>query len=127
MWAKQQYSVVMQRTILELRGHTCIPMELTPPSRQSITVSRSFGRPVTELRELKEAIAQRQGELHRNFQGYTTQPESDLLGFGMTSISVLQDVYVQNHKRIQDSVDRKHHKLAGKQISRLGGKSLSTP
>jgi DNA polymerase V len=57
VWAKQQYSVVMQRTILELRGHSCIPMELVPPSRQSITVSRSFGRPVTELHELKEAIA----------------------------------------------------------------------
>jgi DNA polymerase V len=47
----------MQRTILELRGHSCIPMELSPPSRQSITVSRSFSRPVTELGELKEAIA----------------------------------------------------------------------
>lgn len=48
------------------------------------------------------AIAQRQGQLHRNFQGYTTQPESDLLGFGMTSISMLHDVYAQNHKGLQD-------------------------
>lgn len=55
-----------------------------------------FAKPDDEL-----AIAQERGELHRNFQGYTTQPESDLLGFGMTSISMLQDVYVQNHKRIQ--------------------------
>ena len=47
----------MQRTILELRGYSCIPMELAPPSRQSITVSRSFGRTVTELQELEEAIA----------------------------------------------------------------------
>jgi DNA polymerase V len=57
VWAKQKYSVVMQRTILELRGHPCIPLELAPPSRKSIMVSRSFSRPVTELRELKEAIA----------------------------------------------------------------------
>jgi DNA polymerase V len=56
-WAKQKYSVVMQRTILELRGHSCIPLELAPPSRQSIMVSRSFSRPVTDLRELQEAIA----------------------------------------------------------------------
>lgn len=48
------------------------------------------------------AIAQRQGQLHRNFQGYTTQPESDLLGFGMTSISMLHDVYAQNHKGLRD-------------------------
>jgi DNA polymerase V len=56
-WAKKCYSVVMQRTILELRGYSCISVELAPPSRQSITVSRSFSRPVTELQELKEAIA----------------------------------------------------------------------
>jgi DNA polymerase V len=56
-WAKQKYSVVMQRTILELRGHACIPLELAPPSHKSIMVSRSFSRPVTELGELKEAIA----------------------------------------------------------------------
>ncbi|OKH21298.1 oxygen-independent coproporphyrinogen III oxidase [Hydrococcus rivularis NIES-593] len=55
-----------------------------------------FAKPNDEL-----AIAQRNGQLHRNFQGYTTQPESDLLGFGMTSISMLQDVYVQNHKRLK--------------------------
>jgi DNA polymerase V len=56
-WAKQKYSVVMQRTILELRGRSCIALETAPPSRQSLMVSRSFSRPVTELRELKEAIA----------------------------------------------------------------------
>jgi len=56
-----------------------------------------FAKPEDEL-----AIAQRQGELHRNFQGYTTQAESDLLGFGMTSISMLDTVYVQNLKRLKD-------------------------
>jgi oxygen-independent coproporphyrinogen-3 oxidase len=56
-----------------------------------------FAKPDDEL-----AIAQEAGELHRNFQGYTTKPESDLLGFGMTSISMLQDVYIQNHKRLKD-------------------------
>ncbi len=56
-----------------------------------------FAKPNDEL-----AIAQRAGQLHRNFQGYTTQPESDLLGFGITSISMLQDVYSQNHKRLPD-------------------------
>ena len=56
-----------------------------------------FAKPDDEL-----AVAQRQGELHRNFQGYTTKPESALFGFGMTSISMLNDVYVQNQKRIKD-------------------------
>ncbi len=56
-----------------------------------------FAKPDDEL-----AIAQREGQLHRNFQGYTTKAESDLFGFGMTSISMLHDVYVQNQKRIKD-------------------------
>ncbi|MCU0569760.1 MAG: oxygen-independent coproporphyrinogen III oxidase [Oculatellaceae cyanobacterium Prado106] len=56
-----------------------------------------FAKPGDEL-----AIAQQAGTLHRNFQGYTTKPESDLLGFGVTSISMLQDVYVQNHKLLKE-------------------------
>ncbi len=56
-----------------------------------------FAKPDDEL-----SVAQRQGKLHRNFQGYTTKPESDLIGFGVTSISMLNDVYVQNHKRLKD-------------------------
>ncbi|MBD2445557.1 oxygen-independent coproporphyrinogen III oxidase [Nostoc sp. FACHB-152] len=55
-----------------------------------------FAKPNDEL-----AIAQRHGQLHRNFQGYTTKPESELFGFGMTSISMLDDVYVQNHKSLK--------------------------
>jgi oxygen-independent coproporphyrinogen-3 oxidase len=55
-----------------------------------------FAKPNDEL-----AIAQRHGQLHRNFQGYTTKAESDLFGFGMTSISMLHDVYVQNHKSLK--------------------------
>jgi oxygen-independent coproporphyrinogen-3 oxidase len=56
-----------------------------------------FAKPDDEL-----SVAQREGQLHRNFQGYTTKPESDLIGFGVTSISMLNDVYVQNHKRLKD-------------------------
>ncbi|MDB9314283.1 oxygen-independent coproporphyrinogen III oxidase [Spirulina sp. CS-785/01] len=56
-----------------------------------------FAKPDDEL-----AIAQQKGQLHRNFQGYTTKPESDLLSFGMTAISMLHDVYIQNQKRLKD-------------------------
>jgi oxygen-independent coproporphyrinogen-3 oxidase len=48
------------------------------------------------------AIAQRQGTLKRNFQGYTTHAETELLGFGSTSISMLEDAYAQNHKELKD-------------------------
>lgn len=47
-------------------------------------------------------VAQQQGELQRNFQGYSTNAESDLIGFGVSAISAIDDIYVQNHKRIDD-------------------------
>jgi oxygen-independent coproporphyrinogen-3 oxidase len=56
-----------------------------------------FAKPNDEL-----SVAQRDGLLHRNFQGYTTKPESDLIGFGITSISMLNDVYVQNYKKLKE-------------------------
>jgi oxygen-independent coproporphyrinogen III oxidase len=56
-----------------------------------------FAKPNDEL-----AIAQSQGKLHRNFQGYTTKPESELVAFGLTAISMLDNVYVQNHKTLKD-------------------------
>lgn len=56
-----------------------------------------FAKPDDEL-----AVAQRNGLLKRNFQGYTTQPNAELLGFGLTSISMLHDAYIQNHKRLRD-------------------------
>jgi oxygen-independent coproporphyrinogen III oxidase len=76
---------ILQMTIEELTGDGYVFIGMD-----------HFAKPNDEL-----AIAQREGQLHRNFQGYTTQPESDLLGFGMTSISMLQDVYIQNHKRMR--------------------------
>jgi len=55
-----------------------------------------FAKPDDEL-----AVAQRQGKLHRNFQGYTTQGECDLLGLGVSSISMLGDAYSQNQKELK--------------------------
>ncbi len=48
------------------------------------------------------AIAQRHGTLKRNFQGYTTHAETELFGFGATSISMLEDAYAQNYKELKD-------------------------
>jgi oxygen-independent coproporphyrinogen-3 oxidase len=47
------------------------------------------------------AIAQNNGTLKRNFQGYTTHAETELFGFGSTSISMLEDAYAQNHKGLK--------------------------
>ncbi len=53
---RQSFGVVLERLILELRGIACHELELVPPPKQSLCVSRSFGRPVTTLEELSEAL-----------------------------------------------------------------------
>ncbi|GAA5157577.1 oxygen-independent coproporphyrinogen III oxidase [Viridibacterium curvum] len=52
-----------------------------------------FARPDDEL-----AVAQRRGSLHRNFQGYSTHAECDLLAFGVSAISSVGGAYSQNEK-----------------------------
>jgi len=42
-WAKANFSVVLQRTVYELRGNLCIPLELIPPGKQNIASQKSFG------------------------------------------------------------------------------------
>ncbi|MDX5629902.1 MULTISPECIES: oxygen-independent coproporphyrinogen III oxidase [unclassified Brenneria] len=60
-----------------------------------------FARPDDEL-----ALAQRAGKLHRNFQGYTTQGDSDLLGMGVSAISMIGDSYAQNQKVLKHYYDQ---------------------
>ena len=46
------------------------------------------------------AVAKRQGLLHRNFQGYSTQPDCDLVGLGVSAISRIGATYAQNAKTL---------------------------
>ena len=52
-----------------------------------------FARPDDEL-----AVAQREGKLHRNFQGYSTHADCDMLAFGVTAIGQIGDSYSQNQR-----------------------------
>jgi oxygen-independent coproporphyrinogen-3 oxidase len=56
-----------------------------------------FAKPQDDL-----AIAQRQGRLHRNFQGYSTLPEADLIGIGVSAIGRIGPTYYQNMKDLDD-------------------------
>ena len=51
------------------------------------------------------AIAKRQGRLHRNFQGYSTQPDCDLIGLGVSSIGRIGAAYSQNAKTMEEYCD----------------------
>ena len=53
----ERLGVVVERLVLELRGVSCLDLERHTPDRKSIMASRSFGRPVTTLSEMQEAVA----------------------------------------------------------------------
>ena len=56
-WIKKSSNVLGSRTAMELRGIPCINLETTTIKRKSCVVSRSFGKRIKELQELKEAVA----------------------------------------------------------------------
>lgn len=56
-----------------------------------------FARPDDEL-----AVAQREGELYRNFQGYSTHAHCDLVALGVTSIGMIGNTYAQNMRTLDE-------------------------
>ena len=56
-WIRKRFSVMVQRTVLELRGIACIPLETQAKPKKGIMTAKSFGRPVERLEELEEAIS----------------------------------------------------------------------
>lgn len=60
-----------------------------------------FARPADEL-----ARAQREGALYRNFQGYSTHADCDLVAMGITAIGMVGESYSQNVKTLDDYYER---------------------
>lgn len=56
-WLRAQFGVVMERTVHELRGLSCLAIEEVAPPKKQIVSSRSFGQMVTMLGQLEEAVA----------------------------------------------------------------------
>ena len=63
-----------------------------------------FAKPDDDL-----SVAQRQGRLHRNFQGYSTHADCDLLGMGISAIGQVGPTYSQNVKTLDEYYDRLDH------------------
>jgi DNA polymerase V len=67
-------TVTLERTVYELRGLACLDLELVAPTRKGMAVTRSFGRPVTTLAEIQEAVA-----------AYATRAGEKLRGHGLVA------------------------------------------
>ena len=54
---RRRFSIVLERTVMELRGYPCISLEEHPSTKKEIVVSRTFGKKVTNLASINEAIS----------------------------------------------------------------------
>lgn len=54
---RKQFSIVVEKTARELRGTACLELEEAPPAKQEICSSRAFGKRLTEIEPIREAVA----------------------------------------------------------------------
>ena len=54
---RRRFSIVLERTVMELRGYPCIGLEEHPSTKKEIVVSRTFGKKVTNLESINEAVS----------------------------------------------------------------------
>jgi DNA polymerase V len=56
-WIRKHFTIQGLRLVYELRGISCLPLELFEKPKKGLCCSRSFGKPVTTIEDLKEAVA----------------------------------------------------------------------
>ncbi|MEI6279490.1 MAG: oxygen-independent coproporphyrinogen III oxidase [Verrucomicrobiae bacterium] len=106
-WIKPAQKILEQKVLpapgIKLQLLKLVIEKLTANGRYVYIGMDHFARPEDEL-----AVAQRNKQLQRNFQGYSTRAGSDIYAFGMSSISQIPDAYWQNEKELpkyQEAVD----------------------
>jgi DNA polymerase V len=57
-WLRNRFSVVMERTVAELNGESCLELEEVPSKKKQIVWSRSFGNQITEISQMQEALCE---------------------------------------------------------------------
>lgn len=63
---RKNFNVVLERTVRELNGESCISLEEAPPPKQQIVCSRSFGERITEYDAMRGLSAITRSVLRRN-------------------------------------------------------------
>jgi len=86
-YIRQQFSIVVERTVKELNGIACIELDEAGEPRQQIIVSRSFSHPVTSFQELSESVV-----------SYTTTAAEKLRKDGSIAASICVFIHTNNFK-----------------------------
>jgi len=109
-WIKPSQKILEQKILpapeTKLQVLKLVIEKLTADGRYVYIGMDHFAKPDDEL-----AVAQKQKQLQRNFQGYSTRAGADIYAFGMSSISQIPDAYWQNEKELpkwQVAVDAGH-------------------
>ena len=83
---REVMTVVGERTVRELRGVSCLPLEEIEPQRKGMAVTRSFGHAVTEKAELLEAVA-----------AHATRAGEKLRAKGLAAVSLIVFAHTNKH------------------------------
>jgi DNA polymerase V len=93
---RRKMTVVGERLVYELNGRSCLPLELVAPPRKGLTVSRSFGRPLTRLDPIKESLLHFVGRVGEKLRQQRLMT-SHLMVFVMTNpFSTTRPLYGQS-------------------------------
>lgn len=108
-WIRKHLTVAGLRTVMELRGTPCIPVDHEPAPRKSVVCSRSFGKPVSALADVKEAVS-----------SYVSVAAGKLRNEGLAAANL--HVFLQTNPHRQDLPQ-----LSAGLMIRLTGPTSSTP
>jgi hypothetical protein len=93
--ARRVGTVVLERVVRELRGFACLGLEQVPPTRKGLAVTRSFGRPVSDLGGVLEAVAT-----------YATRAGEKLRAHGLVAGQLTAFLHTNPHSRVPATTAR---------------------
>ena len=96
-WVRKNMGLFGEKTQLELQGISCLDVDLTPTSKKSCCVSRSFSRPIEKIEELKESIANYGSRVAEKIR------EESLIAQSM-SVFVLTNHFNKREKQYSNSI-----------------------
>ena len=96
-WVRKNMGVVGEKIQLELKGISCLELELLPSKKKSCCVSRSFSKPVEKIDQLKESIANYGSRVAEKIR------EEGLVAHSI-SVFVLTNHFNKNEKQYSNSI-----------------------
>lgn len=100
-YLRKNFSVVVERTALELQGTQCIPFHDEPEDKKQIVVSRAFSKPVTEVKPLQALTVDYLSKAMVKLRKHCLLVETLVVS---ASSSRFADAYVSHHKVIKLAV-----------------------